>query len=83
MEGIGGRFVHLSQYNVVLSSRMENNDHPIGYAMSVLRVLPIRNDTRCEHGAYLFNLGKSNMRLKVCIYHRRVIIYVREIIGDI
>ena len=35
--------------NVVLSSRRENKVHPIDYEMSVPRVLPVRNDTLCDH----------------------------------
>ena len=49
--------------NVVMSSRRENKDHPIDYQMSVQRVLPVRNDTLCEHGGHQFNLGQSNKRL--------------------
>ena len=36
--------------NVVLSSRMENKDPPIDYEMRLPRVLPVKNDTMCEHG---------------------------------
>ena len=68
--------------NVVLSSRMENKDHPIDYVMSVPRVLPVRNDTLCEQGGQQFNLGRNNKPLMVCTYQRRVLIDVREFIGD-
>ena len=68
--------------NVVLSSRRENNDHPIDSEMRLPRVLPVRNDTMCEHGGHQFNLGKSNKRPMVCSYERRVLIDVREFIGD-
>ena len=46
--------------NVVLSSRRENKDHPIDYEMRVLRVIPVRNNTICEHRGQQFNLGQSN-----------------------
>ena len=59
--------------NVVLSSRRENKDHPIDYEMRVPKVLPVRNDTMCEHGGHQFNLVKSNKRLTVCTYERRVL----------
>ena len=68
--------------NVVLSSRRENKDHPIDYDMRVPRVLPVRNDTLCERGGHQFKLGQSNKRLTVCTYERRVLIDVREFIGD-
>ena len=72
----------LESPNVVLSSRMENKDHPIDYEMRVSRVIPVRNDTPCAHGGHQFNLGQSNKRLTVCTYVRRVLIDVREFIGD-
>ena len=50
--------------------------------MRVPRVLPVRNDTLCEHGGHQFKLGKSNKQLTVCTYERRVLIDVREFIGD-
>ena len=68
--------------NVVLSSRRKNNDHLINYEMHVPRALPVRNDTLCEHGGHQFNLGQNNKRLTVCSYQRRVLIDVREFIGD-
>ena len=67
----------LEYTNVVLSSRKDNNDHPIDYEMRVPRVLPIRNNTMCEHGGHQYNLGKSNKRLTVCTYEGRVLIDVR------
>ena len=68
--------------NVILSSRRENNDHPIDYEMRVPRVLPVRNDTLYERGGHQFKLGQSNKRLNVCTYERQVLIDVREFIGD-
>ena len=68
--------------NVVLSSRREYNDHPIDHEMRVPRVIPVRNDTLCERGGHQFKLGQSNKRLTVCTYERRVLIDVREFIGD-
>ena len=68
--------------NVVLSSRRENKDHPIDYEMNVPRVPHLRNDSMGEHGSSQFNLGQSNKLLTVCSYQRRIIIDVREFIGD-
>ena len=72
----------LKCFNVVLSSRRKNKDHPIGYEITVPRVIPVRNNILCEHGAHQFNLGESNKRLTVCTYQRRVLIDVREFIED-
>ena len=58
----------LEYTNVVLSSRKDNKDHPIYYEMRVPRVLPVRNNTMCEHGGHQYNLGKSNKRFTVCTY---------------
>ena len=68
--------------NVVLPSRRENKDHSIDYEMSVPRVIQVRNDTLCGHGGHQFNLGQSNKQHTVCTYYRRVLIDVREFIGD-
>ena len=68
--------------NVVLSLRRENKDHPMDYEMRIPRVLPVRNDTLCERGGHQFKLGQSNKRLTVCTYERRVLIDVREFIGE-
>ena len=38
--------------------------------------------TLCERGGHQFKLGQSNKRLTVCTYERRVLIDVREFIGD-
>ena len=45
--------------NVVLSSRMDNKNHPIDYEIRVSRVVPVKNDTLCEHGGHQFNIGKA------------------------
>ena len=68
--------------NVVLSSHREYKDHLIDYEMSVSRVIPLRNDTLCEHGGHTFNLGRCSKRLTVCTYQRRVLIDVRDFIAD-
>ena len=62
--------------------RWENKDHHIDYEMRVSRALPVRNDTLREHGGHQFNLGQSNKLLTACTYQRRVLIDVREFIGD-
>ena len=57
---VGGLYILamlLECTNVVLSSRMENKDHMIDYERRVPRVLPVRNDTMCEHGGHQFKLG--------------------------
>ena len=85
MEGLVGGLCILTillECTNVLSLRRENKDHPIDYEMRVPRVIPVRNDTMCEYGGYQFKLGKSNKRLTVCTYERRVLTDVREFIGD-
>ena len=59
----------------------EKKDHPIGYKITIPRVLPVRNDTLCEHGSHQFNINENNKRLTVCTYQKHVLIYVQEFIG--
>ena len=68
--------------NVVLSSRRENEDHPINYEMRVSRAPQVRNDTLCELRGDQFNLDQSNKRLTVCTYQRRVLFDIKIFIGD-
>ena len=80
VEGLCTLAMLLECNNVILSSHKDNKDHPIDYEMGVKRVLPVRNDTMCEHVGHQFNLGKSKKQLTVCTYERRVLIDVREFI---
>ena len=65
-----------------MSGGEENKDHPIDYEITVPMVLPVRNDTPCDHGAHQFNLDEGNKRLTMCTYQRQVLVDVREFIGD-